>query len=54
MTTTTAPHPPARRDRRESPAARVPYQGLFREPVYADGRPYEADDEDQDGVSEAG
>ena len=50
MTTTTAPQPPARRDRRETPpAARVPYQGLFREPVYADGRPYEADDEDQDG-----
>ena len=49
MTTTTPttapPRPPVRRAALVLP--RVPYQGLFREPVYADGRPY--DDEDQDG-----
>jgi hypothetical protein len=52
MTTTTAPPAP---DRRETPARpRVPYTGLFREPVYADGRPYDSDDEDDDGPGDAG
>lgn len=36
------------------PTLRVPYQGLFREPVYTDGRPYDSDDEDQNGPEEAG
>lgn len=50
MTTTITPPP---RVRRETPGMRrVPYQGLFREPVYADGRPYDSDDEDQGGVGE--
>ena len=46
MTTTTASQPSTRRDRREQPTVpQVPYQGLFREPVYADGRPYDSQDE---------
>jgi hypothetical protein len=52
MTTTTAPPPSVRR---ETPARpRAPYTGLFREPVYADGRPYDVDDEDQGGPDDAG
>lgn len=43
--TTTAPPPPARRETPVLP--RVPYKGLFREPVYADGHPYDCDDEDE-------
>lgn len=55
MTTTTAPPPPARRERRDPPpTARVPYQGLFREPAYLDGKPYDDDPEDQDDPGAAG
>lgn len=54
MTTTTAPQPPARRERREPPVARVPYQGLFQEPAYADGKPYGSDEDPDDGSEAAG
>ena len=50
MTTTTAPPPPARRERREPPPVpQVPYQGLFQEPAYADGQPYDSDEDQDDG-----
>lgn len=41
MPTTLTVPPPA-------PRPPVDYQGLFREPVYADGGPYDRDDEDTD------
>ncbi|MDX2800164.1 hypothetical protein [Streptomyces scabiei] len=46
MTTATAPQP-------TGPALpqhpRVPYEGLFVAPAYADGLPYERDEDEDDG-----
>jgi hypothetical protein len=49
MTTTTATTAPPRPTARRAAAVlpRVPYRGLFREPVYADGLPYDSEDEDE-------
>jgi hypothetical protein len=49
MKTTTADLPPARQERREQSAVpRLPYQGLFQEPAYADGKPYDTDEDPDD------